>query len=149
MSEGVILRQTVPGFIEAWRLWRVTPEFGLKSLWRSWLWQPMDRVEAICQNGGDPPCCWDEHRCGIYAWKTREKAESEWASRYMRTRDNDLCLAIGRVRLWGRVIEQEEGWRAQYAYPDFIWVADSRAQGPLRRRWATDIGVVVPPRGAR
>lgn len=44
--------------------------------------------------------------CGIYALK-------------------DFCgvgLVFGQVSLWGRVIEGERGYRAQYAYPKRLWV---------------------------
>lgn len=33
-----------------------------------------------------------------------------------------IWLALGLVSLWGKIIEAEEGWRAQYAYPRMIWL---------------------------
>lgn len=31
---------------------------------------------------------------------------------------------LGQVSLWGRVIETENGYRAQYAYPAELWLFD-------------------------
>jgi hypothetical protein len=29
---------------------------------------------------------------------------------------------IGEVEIWGRVIECENGWRSEYAYPKELWL---------------------------
>jgi hypothetical protein len=34
-----------------------------------------------------------------------------------------IHYALGRVSLWGSVIECERGWRASYAYPAALYVA--------------------------
>ena len=31
-------------------------------------------------------------------------------------------LAIGRVSLWGRVVQTERGWRGEFAYPERLFV---------------------------
>jgi hypothetical protein len=50
-------------------------------------------------------------------------------------------LALGRVSLWGRVIENIDGFRAQYAYPyDLELVGgDEQLAGALRARYAVDV----------
>ena len=52
----------------------------------------------------DLECGW----CGIYAVKTP------------RLDDRDDAI-YGQVNLWGRVIEHEHGYRAQYAYPALLY----------------------------
>jgi hypothetical protein len=59
--------------------------------------------------------------CGVYA--VREPAAA-WT--YLRGRDEPHTVArvIGRVRLWGRVVEHEDGWRAERAYPLDVYTGD-------------------------
>ena len=63
--------------------------------------------------------------CGIYAYKTREGLMRNLSSPI----PNQLCM--GRVALWGRVMEHEDGWRAEYAYP----LSASGASKALLRRY--------------
>ena len=53
-------------------------------------------------------------------------------------------VALGRVSLWGRVIENVDGWRAQFAYPyDLLLVGgDPAAARALARRYAVDVSLV-------
>ena len=53
-------------------------------------------------------------KCGIYAAN-----ETAVALKYSKD-------VLGRVSLWGHVVEHEQGWRAQYAYPDELYVADEK-----------------------
>lgn len=58
------------------------------------------------------------HECGIYA-VSHEKPENAWgATANVGNVGNlyaDICT--GTVKLWGRIVLHEKGWRAQYAYP--------------------------------
>lgn len=65
--------------------------------------------------------------CGWYAVKQRAALEAE--ARYTPQND-DLCLLIGQVALWGRVIEHEKGYRAEYAYPVSLTVWNKVALPP-------------------
>lgn len=70
--------------------------------------------------------------CGIYALKNRAEAK-------LRMLSSDLSLqrfgphgspnpefsCWGSVSLWGRVIEHERGYRAEYAYPSELWMTDA------------------------
>ena len=63
--------------------------------------------------------------CGIYAFK--DPAD---AFKYlMQVRDRFLCrwtdVALGAVSLWGKVIDCERGYRAQYAYPRHFYLPAS------------------------
>ena len=59
------------------------------------------------------------HRCGIYAVRSRELAERLLADVRLPA---PRPLALGRVSLWGRVIENTDGWRAQFAHPYELFV---------------------------
>lgn len=54
---------------------------------------------------------------------------------------NPVGYAFGRVSLWGRVIEHESGWRAQYAYPYALTLEtlDEDAALVIRREYAVDV----------
>jgi len=69
----------------------------------------------------------DEHcGCGIYALKTPA------INHLYRTDPWPSPLVYGEVYLWGKVVEHEHGWRAQYAYPKsliFLWTRWSEVTG--------------------
>jgi hypothetical protein len=55
--------------------------------------------------------------CGIYATSLRRLGS------YLQDRgDRATCYVFGRVRLWGTVVECEQGWRASRAYPAEVFV---------------------------
>jgi hypothetical protein len=80
------------------------------------------------------------HDCGIYACREREDAERLIDQLDGRGR---LPTAIGRVSLWGRVIENTGGWRAQFAYPYAIelMAGESDLAARLRRRYGVDVSM--------
>jgi hypothetical protein len=94
-------------------------EYRLRSLTQPGHWPPRRRLESRChgRDGARSPAhepgpqasC----ECGVWAFQSRESAE-EILQRYAHSTS---VLALGRALLWGRIIEQEKGWRAQYAYP--------------------------------
>jgi hypothetical protein len=57
--------------------------------------------------------------------------------------------AIGRVSLWGRVVETQRGYRGQYGYVyDIILVSGGEAEArDLRARYAVDVSVATVPDG--
>lgn len=56
--------------------------------------------------------------CGVWAFKDVDRLVAAIGSGY-----NNIKV-IGSVSLWGRVIETENGYRAQYAYPSELWLLD-------------------------
>lgn len=56
------------------------------------------------------------HECGIHGVKTRAQLVP-WIPSY-----SSVIKLYGKVSLWGTVIDHEEGYRAQYAYPYAIYV---------------------------
>lgn len=98
--------------ILAWRTWSLTgrPDGSgllLRAVGRHHrVWPPSEAAEGACRahplHDVPSPSC----RCGLYA--TRSEAVLR------RTR----CPGVlGRVALWGRVVEHDLGFRARYAYP--------------------------------
>lgn len=143
-----------------WRFWRVqrikTLDHGTRyrlcaagSYGRPKVWQPRAAVVAVCSARSslhDAPH--PKHECGIYAYRERADAESKLASMWAydqywmvngrRERTYDTW-AIGRVSLWGRVVECELGWRAQYAYPyDLTIYSNVAADEAVARDYAID-----------
>lgn len=104
--------------IVAWRSWAV---FGdkLKALGQNTLWEPKKAIQAIClsvtakHTGKDFP--YSNCNCGIWAFKTLDIL-IEAIKSYREV------AVIGKVSLWGKVIETENGYRAQYAYPAELWL---------------------------
>src|SRR5262245_56731545 len=52
--------------------------------------------------------------CGIYAYKEKPRLLRE-------IRNVGLRLVYGEINLWGKVIEHEDGYRAQFGYPKRLW----------------------------
>jgi hypothetical protein len=140
--------ESAPDFFEpvvAWRVWRVFEYWGrcaLVSLHREVSWPSAAPLTAYCklrESGSRPrhvsPA--EECDCGIYAIRLEE---IEWES--LSTFPWPYRpLAIGRVSLWGRVIEAELGWRAAYAYPERVFVPGRGWLGRRRaRRIASKLG---------
>lgn len=116
--------------LSAWRAWEVHPHDGaivLSSPFRSVDWPPGEPLHARClaarlpgtsrvhAHGAPDPDC----RCGIYGASLaslRGFVRSELARRRTIT-------IIGRVLLWGGVVQSENGWRASYAYPERLLVS--------------------------
>jgi hypothetical protein len=144
--------------ILGWRLWHVRlhgDEHRLESFTRHHVsWPAQTRLEASCvAHGAGAPAA--GHECGIYAFKTRELAE-DLLRRYVGVRhcygrEHEIPppprgrpLALGAVSLWGRILERERGYRAQFAYPYelFLLNADDVIAQELRRRYALDVWAV-------
>ena len=127
----------VPDYCEpitAWRGWGNPHLKGrLVSSYRT-IWEPHQRLEAKHRKSpisletvacpGCPCDSWDalHYGCGIYGIKTRELFEAV-------IRNGMEPSVIGQVYLWGRVIEHERGYRAQYAYPKCLVWTEERGLG--------------------
>jgi hypothetical protein len=135
--------------VEAWRVWRVGMHAGrvvLESLFTGagTVWEPAVPLAAVCAVGHRSRLRpWRVERnahaapdldcgCGIYGLRSVAAARSYLEGPAFACRDERV---IGRVALWGTVVEGPSGWRASHAYPMELYVpASTVAQSGLRRR---------------
>jgi hypothetical protein len=118
--------------VVGWRGWLVVASgehFRLCSRMYRTVWPPRREIVARCERPGDwwrpapPPlhaAPQADCQCGLYASSSVEAAAS-----FVRGRDSPreaIGAIIGRVFLWGRVVECEHGWRAARAYPAQLYV---------------------------
>ena len=120
--------------VEGFRLW-YNP-LGKPTLHSHWMagveWTPKKRMEARCLSHASCVAAGLGCKAGIYAFRTLDEA----AELYYECLDSlvahatpeehaDLSpqsrVVIGRVYLWGKVLECEYGFRAEYAYPSAIY----------------------------
>jgi hypothetical protein len=126
--------------IEAWRVWLVDHEFRLRSVLFDAVWRPEEALVATCRHrrrSWRPP--WrevtvehgapgDDCGCGIYG-ADREKATQSYGR--LALPGWAIGRVVGRVALWGDVVECERGWRASHAYPSRLCAP---VLVPFRRR---------------
>ena len=149
----------IPDFVEpllAWRAWRVcmpTPRDSnscpaMCSVIQDTPWMPRKKFSAEhsfdlgakCRGFLVPDCS-----CGIYGFKDPLEAFVY----LIRLRDRLLSMAVevalGTVSLWGKVVECELGYRAQYAYPQHVYLPASFARFLPRVAWTFGVtaGVYV------
>jgi hypothetical protein len=126
---------SAPDYAEAligWRIWCVVETaLGLRlaSVIQDDLWPVGAELVARCRAHESPSSLFSEGKgahpvpaldctCGIHA--AREPA-AVWT--YLQGRDEPGTIAriLGRVMLWGQVVEHKGGWRAERARPlDFV-----------------------------
>jgi hypothetical protein len=110
--------------IVGWRAWRVveTPRgLRLASVLYDDVWEPGREAVARCAHHDAPAAgC----MCGFHAAKDRELALPYLVGRNDR---GTVDRVLGLVALYGRVIEHEDGWRAEKAYPLRFWRSPARA----------------------
>jgi hypothetical protein len=148
VSDTALLTEPLVG----WRLWHVAYRKGepcLASWSRSAVWPAASRMEARCWLGLGGGVLRAEHEaprlghsCGLYALRTRARAEALLREiGRVGVGSGRRPVALGRVSLWGRVIENVDGFRAQYAYPyDLELVGgDEPLAAALRTRYAVDV----------
>jgi hypothetical protein len=112
--------------IVGWRIWEIEESkderYVLAAATARATWLPRVRAEAHCHTtGGEHTAPDAKCTCGLYAAKTLVGLlELGYAERATRPSTNTI-VAIGEVNLWGRIIETERGYRAQYAYPKRLY----------------------------
>jgi hypothetical protein len=130
--EGVEAPDFVEAF-EAWRVWRVLVDatgFWLRSVVQPTVWPAGEALEAECLHAGRVARWFRQRRrkphavpevhceCGIYGANLREIGQYliDWPV------DSRVQRVLGRVSLWGTVVECERGFRASRAYPLRLYV---------------------------
>ncbi len=122
--------------ITGYRAWNV-PLFvdELRSVARSDRWVPYKRFEAECD---EDQCAGVSCGCGIYVFKEMDSVQAE----YRQDNDRGWRYVRGECWLWGRILECEAGYRAQFAYPkSFI------NTGAISKRMAEVFGVELIEQG--
>jgi hypothetical protein len=108
-------------------------------------WPPLRAWRAECaqardHDAPDPACV-----CGWHACRTLDDAV-EACARILHARDVQARrVAFGPVALWGRVIEHERGWRAQYAYPQALYVGAPELVSPLAKAYRVPVEHAASP----
>jgi hypothetical protein len=126
-----------PDYVEpvvAWRAWKTVRrngEWRLSSIFAPTpraLWSPRVCLTAECL-AWRPPWEWLRPRheapdptceCGIYA--TSLDALYEFLTPSLIATSGGRHVVLGRVSLWGTVVECDRGWRAALAYPERLFV---------------------------
>lgn len=116
--------------VEGWRSWNW--EGGcLHGVWDAW---PTEEYRAKCGDCEDVPR-WN-HSCGIYAVKDPRNI-------YRFHRGTEV---VGRVEMWGSVIEHEHGYRAERARITDLWVASEPLAREITDRYEVNVHVGSPDR---
>jgi hypothetical protein len=96
------------GGLVGWREWRV-PCFGNKLLsFNGTVWPVREPLRATCKKALPTECLGHNCACGLYAWKDRKDLKVNQA---------EFSCISGEVWLWGKVVEHEKGYRAEFSYP--------------------------------
>jgi hypothetical protein len=127
-----------PDYIEPLRAWRswlvVASEEGLRlsSVVHRTLWPVRCELVAVCRRRHLPRWLRGEHehacpapgcQCGIYGARDIEQVLAYLEATPGEARAGRLLgRVLGRVLLWGEVIECNLGWRASHAYPERIYL---------------------------
>lgn len=111
--------------IRGWRVWRVAAARGTIRLWSVLYdepWQPLAPFRAVCVSDPAHAAPTTGCACGVHAARSVNRA-----ARYLIGRDDPEIVhrVFGVVALWGDVFEGVDGWRAELAYPDRLWVPAS------------------------
>ena len=128
----------MPDYVQAitgWRAWgvKLMPEgLRLKSLGQDDLWEPRQPKHATCRARRFPIGSFSAFfdlesemgshaapefncSCGVWAFKDKPTLVAALAN-------YDNIAIIGQVALWGKVVETQNGWRAETAYPLELWL---------------------------
>jgi hypothetical protein len=140
--EGPVFDYCEP--VVGWRTWLAADMPAgarLRSVVFGTDWPPGEELSARCElvlerrlrrpwrlaptHQAPSTCC----ECGIWAAK-----EIDYATNFLHLYEDVLSHAsaprvIGRVALWGLVVDGGLGWRASYAYPTHIYVPRHRGSG--------------------
>lgn len=112
----------IAGPIIAWRLWKIRQDGILLSVAMNVAWPagaPLEGIQEQTGYSGVVTRVATNNSAGVYAMKTREHLAGQEYGRD--------CL-VGQVALWGKVIEHEKGYRAEFAYPVMI---DLEVKSPM------------------
>lgn len=97
--------------------WALKKRLLSASMDSAWVeYQPM---VADCNGGyGQPHTGAAIRGCGCGLWAMKTKKQAREASHHYG------AMVVGEVALWGHFVEHQFGWRAEYAYPQRLYVIE-------------------------
>lgn len=125
----MIVREPIVG----WRQWNFMYPHFLANLGNDTIYVPREKIEARCEHCEqystiDTSVLRKDHgalqaphltcMCGIYAYKEKPRLLREITKNPYSGLSR---LVYGEINLWGKVIEHEDGYRAQFGYPRRLW----------------------------
>ena len=128
----MILREPIVG----WRQWHFMYPHFLANLGNDTIYVPREKTEAHCEqystvgtsvlreDHGEQQAPHLTCTCGIYAYKEKPRLLGEIRYTYGRPVAppvSGLRLVYGEINLWGKVVEHDDGYRAQFGYPKRLW----------------------------
>ncbi len=139
----------IPDYCEAltaYRCWNVHPNGLMVGQAHIEPWQPYAAfvgrcgmaLEAHVKDGAWVPVPAMGCDCGIHALKESAAAEQRLIDEIVTNRDSFMVFSSpygyvqprgrvwGAVKLWGRVVEHEIGYRAEFAYPSMLFCQDAK-----------------------
>jgi hypothetical protein len=133
------MHSAAPDYVEpvlGWRVWLVVDQgdaLRLSSVLYPTIWPVRSVFVGDC---GTTRAGVLRHRvphlrcgCGVHAAVSVEDAASYFDGRG-RASLGEIYRVVGRVALWGSVIEGDKGWRASHAYPHALYVPARSLGGP-------------------
>jgi len=137
-TDAVSVAPDYAGPLIGWRTWAAVEEAGglmLRSVVYDSRWPARERLGAICGHRPsrllgrllrvEPHTAPNERcECGIYAARTPDLALPYLGA--LGVIHGARSALIGRVALWGEVIECELGWRGAFAYPTHLYLLRAR-----------------------
>lgn len=165
----------IPDYCEpltAYRVWNVAPNGLLVGQAHSEPWPPYEAFVGRCgyvaskkgaqahvQDGhwiGAPVLACD---CGIHAFKDEAVARERWTANVASAwwsfyfSSGNTYRPEGRVwgaiKIWGRVIEHELGYRAEFAYPSALHCHEAKLAAKISALYGVPCEVVETPVAAR
>ena len=131
------------GEIIAWRVWRViegVSEHMLASIWMHVLWYPGFVIDGDVRGMGNMGLS-TSLPTGIYAFKERRSADV--LAFQLSIGEGNFKAVVGRVALWGEVIEHVNGYRASHARVHSLeginWTDDSGNREPGSKALLADL----------
>ena len=126
----MIVREPIVG----WRQWKFMYPHFLANLGNDTIYVPREKIEAHCEqystigtsvlpkDHGEQQAPHLTCTCGIYAYKEKPRLLREIRNKMtIPAIYSGLRLVYGEINLWGKVIEHEDGYRAQFGYPKRLW----------------------------
>lgn len=117
----------------AWRGWKANPQGHLFAVSHQVEWRPREDMHAVCNGGAMHDAPDADCSCGIYCLKS-----AEHVTRHVTPRIGGREV-IGQVSIWGRIIVATEGYRAEYARIERLFVPGYEEYDWNVAKWMYDI----------